>query len=249
MAVDLSSKRALVTGASRGLGQATCRVYAELGARVAFSFSRDQAGARDTLEAIREHGEGMSFAVSVLDGAGTEEMVDRIRLEWGGIDVLVNNAGISQPLPIALLEEEDWDRVMDVNVKGTFLTTRAVLRVMIRQRSGVILNIGSVAGLRALDAPVHYCASKAAVAGFTTAVAKQVASAAAGEGARISHQVFGAIGVTEEHELHHLTRRLWQWRQEAGSEYEWSEVVGNALMGAGGDALWPALVGDRHPLG
>jgi acyl-CoA dehydrogenase len=81
------------------------------------------------------------------------------------------------------------------------------------------------------------------------AVAKQVASAAAGEGARISHQVFGAIGVTEEHELHHLTRRLWQWRQEAGSEYEWSEVVGNALMGAGGDALWPALVGERHPLG
>lgn len=76
------------------------------------------------------------------------------------------------------------------------------------------------------------------------AVAKHLASAAAGEGARIAHQVFGAIGVTEEHELHHLTRRLWQWRQEAGSEYEWSEFLGRELLDAGGKSLWPALVGE-----
>lgn len=80
------------------------------------------------------------------------------------------------------------------------------------------------------------------------AVAKQLASAAASECARIAHQVFGAIGVTEEHELHHLTRRLWQWRQEGGSEHEWSEELGRALMNAGADNLWSALVGESHSL-
>ena len=88
---------------------------------------------------------------------------------------IFNNAGISQNLPLALMEEEDWDRVMDVNVKGTFLTSRAVLRGMIRRKSGVILNIGSLAGTRMIEAPIHYCASKAAVKGLTEAMAKEVA--------------------------------------------------------------------------
>jgi 3-oxoacyl-[acyl-carrier protein] reductase len=175
MTFDLAGKRILVTGASRGLGRAMCRLFAELGARVAFTFTNDEGGARETLAAIHEHGDGLVFQVSVLDGPGTDEMLEKIGGVWGGIDVLVNNAAISQPLPIALLEEEDWDRVMDTNVKGVYVTTRAVLRWMIRQRSGVILNIGSVAGLRALDAPVHYCASKAAIVGFTLALSKQVA--------------------------------------------------------------------------
>ena len=81
--------------------------------------------------------------------------------EWGGLDVLVNNTGVSQAFPIALLEEEDWDHVMDVNVKGAFLTCKAVLPGMIRRKAGVILNIGSLAGARMLAAPVHDCASKA----------------------------------------------------------------------------------------
>jgi 3-oxoacyl-[acyl-carrier protein] reductase len=103
-------------------------------------------------------------------------MVRGLEGALGGLDILVNNAGVSQNLPIALLEEEDWDRVMDVNVKGTFLTSRAVLRGMIRRKEGgVILNIGSLAGTRMLDAPVHYCASKAAINGLTEAMAKEVA--------------------------------------------------------------------------
>jgi NAD(P)-dependent dehydrogenase (short-subunit alcohol dehydrogenase family) len=89
--------------------------------------------------------------------------------------VLVNNAGVSQNMPLALMEEEDWDRVMDVNVKGTFLTSRTVLRGMIRRKRGVVLNIGSLAGMRMIDAPVHYCASKAAIKGLTEALAKEVA--------------------------------------------------------------------------
>src|SRR4029077_4523014 len=96
----------------------------------------DEAGAAAALEALRATGrDAKMFKCSVLDTPGTDAMVREIEAAWGGIDVLVNNAGITQNLPIALMEEEDWDRVMDVNVKGTFLTTRAVLRGMIRRRS------------------------------------------------------------------------------------------------------------------
>lgn len=171
----LTSKRAFVTGASRGLGRAICTCFAKNGAQVAFTYSRDDEGAQKTLEAISEHTEGQAFKVSVLDSKGTRQAVQKIYKTWGGIDILVNNAGITQNLPIALIDEEDWDRVMDINVKGTFLTTHEVLRGMIRNKAGIILNIGSVAGMRLIDAPVHYCASKAAIAGFTMALSKQVA--------------------------------------------------------------------------
>jgi NAD(P)-dependent dehydrogenase (short-subunit alcohol dehydrogenase family) len=89
--------------------------------------------------------------------------------------VLVNNAGITQNLPLALLEAEDFDKVMNVNVKGTYLTSRCALRSMIRRKKGLIINIGSLAGERMIEAPIHYCASKAAIRGLTQAMAKEVA--------------------------------------------------------------------------
>jgi 3-oxoacyl-[acyl-carrier protein] reductase len=172
----LGGKRALVTGASRGLGRAIAEALAAEGARVAITYTKDEEGASAALAALRERGaEGRAFRISVLDGPGTEALVRDLEEAWGGIDVLVNNAGVSQNLPLALMEEADWDRVMDVNAKGTFLTSRAVLRGMIRRRSGVILNLGSLAGVRMIEAPVHYCASKAAVRGLTQALAKEVA--------------------------------------------------------------------------
>ena len=152
-----------------------CVAFATHGARVAFTFNRDDAGAAATLAQVEAAGsDGRSFKASVTDSKATAAVVSEVLTSWNGIDILVNNAAISQNLPVALIDEDDWDRVMDINVKGTFLTTHAVLRPMIRQRAGVILNIGSLAGERMLDAPVHYCASKAAIAGFTRALAKQM---------------------------------------------------------------------------
>lgn len=172
----LQDKRVLLTGGSRGLGRAFCYGFAMEGARVAFTYHRDEEGARTTLDTLQELGfEARAYRVSVLDSAGTEAMVQDLEQLWGGIDVLVNNAGISQNLPLALMEEEDWDKVMDVNVKGTFLTTRAVVRGMIRRRSGVVLNIGSLAGAKMIEAPMHYYTSKAAIKGFTEVLAKEVA--------------------------------------------------------------------------
>jgi 3-oxoacyl-[acyl-carrier protein] reductase len=172
----LEGKRALITGGSRGLGRAFCAQLSAEGADVAFNYSSDTEGAKETVEAIEKNGHrSLSFQVSVLDSKGLNAMVKEIEQTWGGIDILINNAGISQPLPIALMEESDWDSVMDVNAKGQFLVARAVLRGMIRRRNGSILNIGSLAGVRLLEAPVHYSASKAAVKGFTEALSKEVA--------------------------------------------------------------------------
>jgi NAD(P)-dependent dehydrogenase (short-subunit alcohol dehydrogenase family) len=102
-------------------------------------------------------------------------MLRELETSCGALDILVNNAGITQALPLALLEEEDFDRVMRVNVKGTFVTSRATLRGMIRRKSGVIVNIGSLAGVRLIEAPIHYATSKAAIVGMTRALAKEVA--------------------------------------------------------------------------
>ncbi|MDB4998294.1 MAG: hypothetical protein JWM74_5726 [Myxococcaceae bacterium] len=179
----LLGKRALVTGGSRSLGRVLCRTFARLGARVAFTYTRDEETSKATLEAIAAgsegRGEGKSdgraYRVSASDGEATEKLVAELERDWGGLDILVNNAGVTQNLPLALLEEDDFDRIMRVNVKGTFVTSKAVLRSMMRRKSGVILNIGSLAGERMIEAPIHYSTSKAAIRGMTESMAKEVA--------------------------------------------------------------------------
>jgi len=90
------------------------------------------------------------------------------------VDILINNAGVTQVMPFALIEEEDWDRIMDVNVKGMFLVTKAFVRGMIRRKTGSIVNLGSLAGMRVLEVPVHYATAKSAVVGFTLALAREL---------------------------------------------------------------------------
>lgn len=172
----LEGRSAVVTGGSHGLGRSLCVELAARGANVACNYSRDDAGAAATRAAVEAHGvAARADKVSVLDGPALNAWVRELEQSWGGIDILVNNAGMSQPLPMALIDEEDWDRVMDLNAKGHYLATHAVLRGMIRRKRGSILNIGSLAGERLIEAPVHYCASKAAVSGFTRALSKEVA--------------------------------------------------------------------------
>jgi NAD(P)-dependent dehydrogenase (short-subunit alcohol dehydrogenase family) len=170
----LEGKRALITGGSRGLGRALCLAFARHGARIAFTYLQNEGAAREVIAALAAEGaQARAVCASVLDASATGQLVQELEQAWGGIDVLVNNAGISQNLPLGLLEVDDFDQVMAVNVKGTYITARAVLRGMIR-RAGVVLNIGSLAGVRMVEAPIHYCASKAAVVGLTQALAKEV---------------------------------------------------------------------------
>jgi 3-oxoacyl-[acyl-carrier protein] reductase len=171
----MKGKRCWVTGGSRGLGLAICRQLARAGAKVAFTYSRsaeDAAEARAGLE--RLGAEVLVYQGSVADAAHVQATAADIVAKWGGIDVLVNNAGVTQILPIAFVEEADWDAVMDVNVKGVYLCSRAALKPMIRARAGHILTIGSFGSGRVIDAPVHYAASKSALHGFTEALAKEV---------------------------------------------------------------------------
>ncbi|HLP17435.1 MAG TPA: 3-oxoacyl-ACP reductase family protein [Bacteroidota bacterium] len=171
----LENKTALITGGTGALGRMLCEVFAREGANVAFNYEKSREKADDVLCAIDKHGRrGLAFQCSVLDVPGIASMVSEVVDAFGRIDILVNNAGITQVMPFALIEEEDWDLMMDVNVKGMFLVTKAVVRKMIGVRSGCLVNIGSLAGVRLLEVPVHYATSKAAVGGFTLSLAKEL---------------------------------------------------------------------------
>ena len=171
----LEGKRCLVTGGSRNLGRAICQAFAAAGARVAFTYLKEDEEAETTRRLAAELGaEVLVFKGSVTDAAHAKATVDAVVKAWGGLDVLVNNAGLMQVLPIALLDEADWDAVVDTCMKGPYLFSRSALRPMMRARRGHILNIGSVAGERILDVPVHYAAAKAGLQGMTRALAKEV---------------------------------------------------------------------------
>ena len=169
----LDGKVALVTGGSRGLGRSICQVFAREGAQVAFNYSRSKDAADETLASLPK-GKAWAYQASVLERTAIDDMVKSIIAETGGLDVLINNAGVGQVVPLALMEEEDWDRMFDVHVKGAFLVTRSVMRTMVKQKQGHILNISSLAGVKMIEAPVHYSAAKAALKGMTEALAKEV---------------------------------------------------------------------------
>ena len=171
----LDGRIAMVTGGSRGLGRAICRVLAREGADIAFNYLRDDdqaAAAAAEVEALGRR--AWAYKVSVLDRDGLAAMVREVDERAGGIDILVNNAGFGQVVPLALMEEDDWDRMLDTHVKGAFLSTRAALRTMVRRRYGRIINVGSLAGIKMMQAPVHYATAKAALRGFTEALAKEI---------------------------------------------------------------------------
>jgi 3-oxoacyl-[acyl-carrier protein] reductase len=175
--IRLEGKRCLVTGGSRGLGLAIGLAFARAGAKVALTYSRNVQDAEEARARIAEAGAGtepLVFQGSVADASHAQATVAEVVAKWGGVDVLVNCAGITQVLPIALLDEADWDLVMDVNVKGAYLFSRAVLKPMIRARAGHILCIGSFASERVIEAPVHFAAAKSALRGFTEALAREV---------------------------------------------------------------------------
>jgi 3-oxoacyl-[acyl-carrier protein] reductase len=173
--VELSGKVALVTGAAQGIGKAIAMLLARNGADVVVS-DINLEKAQETTNEIQGMGR-RSFAikVNVADLKDVERMVEAIVEQFGRIDILVNNAGITRDRLILRMTEEDWDAVLDVNLKGTFNCTKAAIRYMSKQKSGKIVSIASVSGEMGNPGQANYAASKAGVIGFTKTIAREFA--------------------------------------------------------------------------
>lgn len=173
----LDGKTALVTGASRGIGRAIALRLAAEGANIAINYAGNTAKAEETKVAIEAAGgKAALFQADVSDSAQVEQMVASVLETFGSLDILVNNAGITRDGLLMRMKEEDFDAVLDTNLKGIFHVTKAVTKIMMKQRSGRIVNMASVVGIIGNAGQTNYAAAKAGVIGFTKSAARELAA-------------------------------------------------------------------------
>ena len=173
---EFQGRAAIVTGGSRGIGRAIVKELAARGAAVAFSYSRNSEMADQLVgEVEAAGGRARAFQADAVDAKAAEEMVKAVKAEFGSVDYLVNNAGITRDKLIMMMSADDWDVVIDTNLKGVFNVTKPAVAIMVRQRRGAILNISSISGVVGMAGQTNYSASKAGLIGFTKALAKEVA--------------------------------------------------------------------------
>lgn len=171
------NKIVLVTGAGRGIGASIAKRFASEGAEVIVNYSGNDEAAQKTVDEITATGgQAQKYKCSVNDSESVKVMIDEIIKEFGRIDILVNNAGITKDGLMLRMTDEDFDRVIDVNLKGTFNCTKYVSKYMLKQKSGKIINISSVVGLSGNAGQVNYSASKAGIIGITKSAAKELSS-------------------------------------------------------------------------
>ncbi len=176
--MEQMAKRALVTGGSRGIGRAVCLALAARGMRVAVNYAGNAAAAEEVVQACLQQGAPDAFAVQadVSDAEQVRALVAAVSERWGGVDVLVNNAGITRDGLMMRMSEQDFDAVLATNLKGAFACMQAVMRPMMKQRWGRIVNLSSVVGLRGNLGQANYAASKAGLIGMSKSAAKELAS-------------------------------------------------------------------------
>jgi 3-oxoacyl-[acyl-carrier protein] reductase len=173
--LDLSGKIALVTGAGRGIGRATAIKLGAAGAKVAVNYNASESAAQEVVEAINAAGgEAKAVKADVSKNDQVEGMINGLVKEWGRVDILVNNAGITRDNLMMRMSQEEWDAVMDTNLRSAYFCTRAVLRPMLRNRWGRIICLSSVVGLTGNTGQANYAAAKAGLIGFTKSIAREV---------------------------------------------------------------------------
>jgi 3-oxoacyl-[acyl-carrier protein] reductase len=171
--IDLSGRNALITGSTRGIGRTIAQALSDCGARVAVT-GRDLARSEAVATEIGNGARG--FAADVSDPAAVVRLVADVEAAFGGIDILVNNAGLTRDNLMMRIKDEDWDAVIDSNLRGAFVATRAATRGMMKRRWGRVINITSIVGLIGNKGQANYAASKAGLIGLTKSVAKELAS-------------------------------------------------------------------------
>ncbi len=175
--MNLTGKVALVTGASRGIGQAAAIDLAKAGADVVVNFIGNEAVAQETVEKIEALGrKAIKIKADVGNAEDVQAMVDEAVAAFGHIDILVNNAGITRDGLLIRMKDSDWDDVLNINLKGVYLVTKAVAKLMVKQRAGRIINMTSVSGVTGNVGQANYAAAKAGVIGFTKTCAKELAA-------------------------------------------------------------------------
>lgn len=176
-AAPLDGQVALVTGASRGIGAVVAQRLAQDGAKVAVNYQASAAAAAEVVAAIAAAGgDAAAFPADVSQEAAAQALVQQTLEQWGRLDILVNNAGITRDRLLLRMTPQDWDEVLQVNLRGAFLCTKYVMPHLIRRRRGRVVNMSSVVGLSGNPGQANYAAAKAGLIGFTKAVAREVAS-------------------------------------------------------------------------
>jgi 3-oxoacyl-[acyl-carrier protein] reductase len=175
LSANLTGQTAIVTGASRGIGAAVARLLAQNGAKVA-CVARSADKLAETVEAIRQAGgEAEAFSCDVTSRESVEQVVDSVVEKWQKLDILVNNAGLTRDTLMPRMSDDEWDDVINTNLRGAFLFARAASRYMMRQRSGRIINMSSVSGIVGNAGQTNYSASKAGLIGMTRSLARELA--------------------------------------------------------------------------
>ncbi len=174
---NLSGKTAIITGASRGIGAEIARKMAQAGAKIVVNYSGSQAKAEAVVEEIKNNGgEAIAVKANVSDADAVKAMVEQTMQTFGSVDILVNNAGITRDNLMMRMKDDEWDDVINTNLKGVFICTKAVTRQMMKQRSGRIVNIASIVGVMGNAGQANYVAAKAGVIGLTKTTARELAS-------------------------------------------------------------------------
>jgi len=177
LTIDLKGKNALVTGASRGIGKEIALTLAAAGANVALTYSSSSVAAEEVVKEMNKLGvESFAIQANAADFAKAQEVIDHCVETWGSLDILVNNAGVTRDNLLLRMSEEQWDEVLNTNLKSIFNYCKAVARPMMKQKSGSVINIGSVVGISGNAGQCNYAASKAGLIGFTKSFAKELAS-------------------------------------------------------------------------
>jgi 3-oxoacyl-[acyl-carrier protein] reductase len=172
-----TGKAAVVTGGSRGIGKAIVLALAEAGFNVAFSYASNQAAATEVENAAKAFGvDVLAVQADAANAQQAQALIEQTHKQFGRIDALVNNAGIAKDGLLMRMSDEDWDKVLDTNLSGAFYTSRAAARIMLKQRSGTIINMSSVVGVFGNAGQANYAASKAGLIGFTKSLAKELGS-------------------------------------------------------------------------